>query len=348
MSIRAIESTQATPNPIMEAVFAFGRTQVLVSAVELDLFTHIENGQHSAAELARVTQASERGLRMLLNVLAAQQYLTKSGDRYYLTEMAKAFLSKRSPTCMGGLVLHMKQIQPGWSRLTEVVRSGKPPQLIEGNGDRGEFFAQFVDSLYALGAPSAEAVARRILTGHHGSELRVLDVGAGSGVWGFAFAKQNPRVRVTVADWPKVIETVTKKFAKREGISDRVEYLPGDFRETEFGENCYDVVTLGHICHSEGAEHTQEMFARVRRALKPDGTIVVADFLADEQRAEAEFPLMFALNMLVHTEQGDTFTWSECRQWLAEAGFGDASLVEVPSNIAVFLARKREVAEQAA
>lgn len=348
MSTRPINSSQVTPEPIIEAAFAFGRTQVLVSAVELDLFTHIENGQHTVAELARVTQASERGLRMLLNALAAQQYLTKNGGRYDLAEMAKAFLSKRSPAYLGGWVLHMTQIQPAWSHLTEAVRTGRPPQPIEGTEDQGTFFSQFVDSLYALGAPSAEAVARRILADRRGSELHVLDIGAGSGVWGFAFAKQNPKVRVTVADWPKVIETVTKKFARREGISQRVEYLPGNFRETEFGESRYDVATLGHICHSEGAEHTQALFARVRRALKPDGTMVVAEFLADEQRAQAEFPLMFALNMLVHTQQGNTFTWSECRQWLDEAGFESATLVEVPGNVAVFLAHKREAADQAA
>ena len=349
MSTRATNFPQVTPQPIIEAAFAFGRTQVLVSAVELDIFSHIDNGQHTVGELARVTQTNERGLRMLLNALTAQGYLSKRDRRYQLSEMAKTFLSKKSPAYLGGWTRHMMQIQPAWNKLTEVVRTGRPATTVEGQQDQGEFFSQFVHTLYALGQPTAEAMARKVLADlQHGREIRVLDVGAGSGVWGFALAKLNPKVRVTVADWPKVIESVTRKFAKRDGITERVTYLPGDFHQTDFGENQYDVVTAGHICHGEGPTRTRELFARIRRALKPQGAIVVADFLPDEQRAQAEFPLMFAINMLVHTEEGDTFTWSEYQQWLQEAGFGEVSRLEAPGQATLITACKREMEEKAA
>jgi len=344
----------------METAFAFGRSNVLVTAVELELFTHIDNGEHTIEELARNARASERGLRMLLNVLTAQGFLDKRGERYELTETARLYLSKRSPSYLGGLVRHTLQMQPAWGKLTEAVRTGKPAREVEGEGDQGEFFSQFVDALYALGAPAAGHLARHLLAQlpQRGNQPRdhkkgddaihVLDIGAGSGVWGFALAKQNPQVRVTVVDWPKVIDTVTRRFAEREGVHRQVSYLPGNLRTVDFGENQFDVAILGHICHSEGPENTPKLFARLRRAVKTGGQIAVVDHLADEQRASAEFPLLFAINMLVHTESGDTFTLNEYRQWLLEAGFDDVNRLESPGDAALLVARKRAATERAA
>jgi ubiquinone/menaquinone biosynthesis C-methylase UbiE len=164
--------------------------------------------------------------------------------------------------------------------------------------------------------------------------------GAGSGVWGLALAKSAPHAKVTVADWPAVIEKAAKQFVARENLTDRYSYLPGNFREVDFGESAFDVAYLGHVCHSEGAENSRRLFQRLHRALKAGGRLVIADMLPDEERREATFPLLFAVNMLVNTDEGDTFTFGEYRQWLEGSGFGEVRALDVPAQSPVLIAAK--------
>lgn len=318
------------PNPalLMHLSFAFAQTQILQSAVELELFTHIDNGRHTAAEMAEAAGATERGIRILANALVGLKALERDGDRYVLTNASKAFLSKNSPTYIGDWVLHISELAEPWKRVTETVKTGHPPRKVETEEHGAEFFPKLVETLYVMGSPGADAAARKVVDGRRG--LRVLDIGAGSGVWGIHMAKHDPEARVTVADFAKVIE-VTKKFVARNGMTERFDYLPGDFHETQFGEREFDVAVLGHILHSEGPRHTKELFAKIRRALKPDGQLVIGEFLVDEERKENQFGLLFAVNMLVNTQEGDTFTPSELSQWLREAGFGEVEMMDAPA-----------------
>ncbi len=339
-AVREPSQLTGVPQQILEVTWGFAVNQIAVTAVELDIFTRIDQGHESLEDLARETGSSVRGLRMLLNALAGAKYLEKHGDRYRLMPATATYLSKKSPYYLGGLVIHSKQVRPSWENLTEVVRTGKPAHFVESGEDRGDFFVQFVDSLYALNVDAADAAAKALWGEGSVAGRRVLDIGAGSGVWGLAFARRDPQARVTVADWPAVIEKVTRKFAAREGASDRYDYLPGNFRDVDFGESRYDLAILGHICHSEGPVRSQRLIRRVHGALKPGGHILIADLLPDEGRQEAAFPLIFAINMLVNTEDGDTFTVIEYRQWLEEAGFTGFRTLEAPSPSPLIVARK--------
>jgi len=338
-----------SPERIMHDAFAFTRTFILTTAVELDLFTHLDLGMGSVAELASSTGCDQRGVRILLNALCGMGYVERDGDHFALTESSRTFLSRRSPAYFGGWLAHIRQIQPEWNRLTEAVRSGKPPLDVHGDKDQGEFFSHFVDGLFAMNHEPARAAAQVTLgelKGHR--EIQLLDVGAGSGVWGFVFAKLDPRVRVTALDWPRVLDSVTRKIAAREGVESRVTYLPGNLRELDFGQDQFDVVTLGHICHGEGERNSRRLFAKVRRALKSDGRLVIADFLPDEKRSTAELPLLFGVNMLVHTDEGDVFTFGEYRHWLEEAGFENVQRIAFPGDVALIGARAAAVAQKAA
>lgn len=326
----AAGTPQNRQNPaiLMQLAFAFTQTKILHSAVELDLFTLLDEGVNTAAEIAQAAKANERGVRMLLNALTGLKVIDKSGERYTLTDAARTFLSKKSPAYMGDWVLHMEQLNEPWDHLTEIVRTGKPARNVTSEKHGAEFFSKFVGSLYVMGKPGADAAARSIVENRRG--LKVLDIGAGSGVWGIAFAQCDPEARVTVADFPQVIE-VTKRFVADNGLTNRFDYLPGDFRESDFGEAKFDVATLGHIVHSEGERQSKQLFRKIRRALKPGGRLVIGEFLADDERKEDVFALLFAINMLVNTEEGDTFSASEIQQWLREAGFAETELLQAPS-----------------
>lgn len=328
----------AGPSPmvLMETAWSFTRTQVLETAIELDLFTQIDNGAHTPDLLSRAAGADMRALRILLNALAGLKILDKAEGRFGLTEPAKLYLSRNSPSYVGNFLLHVQQIMPAWAHLTEVVRTGKPYQEVESSANRGEFFSKLVPGLFSMNWAGAQAAAQAVAGERRG--LRVLDIGAGSGVWGIAFAKQDPQARVTIADFPTVID-VARKFVAEHGMTERFDYLSGNFRETDFGKGKYDIAILGHICHSEGERNTRTLFQRIKQALKPDGQLVIAEFLADEERREAAFPLLFAVNMLVNTEEGDTFTPSEIKTWLQEAGFSAVDMLNGPTPSPLIVAK---------
>lgn len=330
--------TQHRPDPavLMSLSFSFANQQILRTSVELDLFTHIENGAHTAAELAKACGTSERGIRMLADALVGLEVLEKSGERYLLTDAARTFLSRNSQAYMGAWVLHTNEIKEAWSHLTEAVKTGRPWKRVETEQDGAEFFAKFVDSLFVMNVPGATAAAKHVVNGRRG--LRVLDIGAGSGVWSIMIAKEDPEAHVTVADFPRVIE-VTKRFVAKHGFTDRYDYLPGDFRESDFGQSRYDIATLGHICHSEGPRLTDELFRRIKRALTPGGQLIIGEFLADEERKENAFALMFALNMLVNTQEGDTFTLSELQRMLTRAGFDGVDTLQAPAPSPLIIAK---------
>ncbi len=327
-----------SPMTLMDTAWGFTRSQILKSGVELDVFTQIESGQRTAPALARAIGASERGIRILMNALTGLQVLEKAGEEYRLTEGARLFLSKNSPAYMGEWLLHVDQLMPAWAHLTEVVRSGQPFQQ-GGEKDRDEFFSTIVGGLFTMNSPGAQAAARAMLGQRSG--LQILDIGAGSGVWGIAFAQRDPNAWLTLVDFPKIL-AIAKRFVDQHGVGERVHYLPGDFRELDLGKEQYDIAILGHICHSEGARNTQTLFRRIRQALKPGGQLLIAEFLVDEARQTATFPLLFAVNMLVNTEEGDTFTLSELRAWLLAAGFPTVEALEAPAPSPLIVAHAGE------
>jgi 3-hydroxy-5-methyl-1-naphthoate 3-O-methyltransferase len=328
------------PMPILETLYGTCQSAVLAAAVELNLFTEVGRGNATPESLAQVTACSARGLRILMNALTRMGFLEKDDEHYSLSPVSAKFLSTDGPSYLGEFVrVHQGEVVRGsWFQLAQTVRSGKPPAFAPESMD--QFFAKLVDPLYTLSAAAAEVAAKAIYGHPSRRKLKVLDIAAGSGVWSLALARHDAQTRVTVADSPIVIEKVTKRFAAREGVAEQYDYLPGDLREVDFGESAYDVAILGHICHGLGVEDNQKLFQRAHRLLKEGGQLLIAEIIPDDERREALFPLLFAVNMLALTPEGDTFTMSEYRQWLQEAGFKEINTIEAPSPSPLILARK--------
>src|SRR5262249_44633973 len=147
-------------------------------------------------------------------------------------------------------------------------------------------------------------------------------------VWGIVLATHFPEARVTAVDFPAVLET-TKQTAEKHGVADRFRFSPGELLTADFGVN-YDVAVLGYIFHSEGGKRSRQLLARVFNSLAPGGTIAIAEWLVNESRTAPPRSLMFAVNMLVHTNEGDTFSFEEISRWSSETGFRDAHLLNAP------------------
>jgi ubiquinone/menaquinone biosynthesis C-methylase UbiE len=160
----------------------------------------------------------------------------------------------------------------------------------------------------------------------------------GSGVWGIVLAEHFPRAGVTAVDFPAVLE-VTKETAEKHGVADRFRFAGGDLLAADFGTQ-HDLAVLGHILHTEGEKRSRQLLSKVFASLAPGGTIAIAECLVNETRTAPPHSLMFAVNMLVHSSDGDTFSFEEISSWLSQAGFHSARLLDAPGVSPLILATK--------
>jgi ubiquinone/menaquinone biosynthesis C-methylase UbiE len=239
---------------------------------------------------------------------------------------------------MGGLARHVsRQLLPSWMQLAETVKTGKPGRSVNQQQGGAEFFAQFVEDIFNMSHGPA-SIAADVLLAKAKGPASVLDIAAGSGVWGIAMAKKSPHVRVTAVDWPEVIP-VTQRIADRHGVGGQFTFVHGDILEADLGSN-HKVATLGHILHSEGEARSRRLLKRVYDAMGSGGTIVIGEFVPDEGRSSPAMPLIFAVNMLVNTEEGNTYTFKEISSWLKEAGFRRVRTLASPGPSPLILADK--------
>lgn len=327
------ENEELSPGKIFETCFAFAPSRILLAGVDLEVFTHIANGHDTTKDIANMANADIRGMEILLNSLTALNFLTKSNGRYGLAPISEKFLVKGIPTYYGDFVPNVDMQWDYWKHLTNSVKTGKPFTPIE-REEGEEFFKKLVSQIFPMSYPAAKVAAEKL--GMKNSNI--LDIATGSGAWGIAFAQNDINTRITAQDWPGVLD-VTKKFVNKFGLDDRFNYISGDLRKVDFG-NGYDLIILGHICHSEGLENTVKLISRCYNSLKDGGKLLIADMIPDNERCSAVFPLIFAVNMLVSTTEGNTFTMAEYIQWLENACFHDIKILDVPGPSPLIIATK--------
>jgi ubiquinone/menaquinone biosynthesis C-methylase UbiE len=340
MPTKAQRKKAVTPERLMELSFAYAPPLIIAAAVNNKVFDSLETCARTADEVAKETDAPPRALRILMNALVGLKLLKKDRqERYSLTPESAAFLVSNKPGTQAGFFGTVApQLISRWLRLTEVVREGRPAVSVNQETEGTEFFSQLVENIIPMSYPSAQALAEHLKLSKAKSQTRVLDLAAGSGIWGIALAQNSPGVLVTAVDWAGMIPT-TKRITEKFGMRKRFEFVEGDLLEADFG-NGYDIATLGHILHSEGKERSRQLLKKTFRALKPGGTIAIAEWLVNDQRTEPVHSLMFAVQMLVNTEKGDTFSFNEIKSWLEEAGFQKVRKVQAPGPSPLVVATK--------
>jgi 2-polyprenyl-3-methyl-5-hydroxy-6-metoxy-1,4-benzoquinol methylase len=317
-------------------VWDFARPMLMEAALHLGVFDAIDEGARTAAQIGGQTKTSPRGIAALLDGLVAIGLIHRRGDQFRLAPDTAAFLVHGKPGFVGGMAKHIsRQLMSGWTSLAECVRTGKPCTAVNQEETGGEFFAQFVEDIFNMSFVPASAAADALLGDANGA-VSVLDIAAGSGVWGIAMAKKRPHVRVTAVDWPAVLP-VTRRIAEQHGVAEQFEYAPGDILLADLGAG-HHVATLGHILHSEGESRSRRLLKRVNEAMAPGGTIVIGEFVLEEGRRGPAVPLIFAVNMLVNTEEGNTYTFKQIASWLKEAGFKRPRALKVPGPWPLILA----------
>jgi len=345
-TVSTANNTQQMPvtnERLFQFAWSYGPPLLIETAVRYRVFDALEEESKTLLQVARETNTSRRGLRAVMDALTGFQLLSKDAHgKYGLTPESATFLVKGKPGYMGGFFRHMTtKTMPDWMQLPEVVKTGQPVRTFNEPRMGTEYFQSFVEHLFPLAYPAATLLGDALKLSEAQSPVRVLDLATGSGVWGIALAQKSPLVQVTAVDWSDVLP-VTRRTAARYGVDERFHYVGGDLLEADLGEG-HDIAMLGHILHSMGDVDSRALLRRTSAALKPGGTIAIAEFIVDEERARAVPALLFAVMMLIATENGGTFTLGEISEWLRDAGFENIRLLPAPGPSPLILADKRKV-----
>ncbi len=328
----------------MQFAWGYAPTMIIEAALKVGLFDALARGPMTLPQTALACTCSLRGMKALMNALVGLRLLGREGESYTLTQESEAFLVSTKPDYRGLFFHHHRaQLVPQWMQLEKVVRTGQCARATNKEDDGARHFAAFVESLFPVNLAAAVALGKHLRVEEIKSSATLLDVGAGSGVWGISLAHLSPLLRIHAVDWPEVLE-ITRKMAAKHGLADRLTTSAGDFYEADFGKD-HLIATLGHILHSEGPSRIQLLLQKTYASLAPGGVIAIQEWVPDEDRKGPAEPLLFAVNMLVNTEEGDTYTFMEISQWLREAGFENPRLLKVPAVSPLILADKPSIGQ---
>jgi predicted O-methyltransferase YrrM len=333
-SLRAKEAAGSLPEELNQTLRAFQESRVILSAVELDAFTAVGSGA-TAENVARQLGTDPRATGTLLNALAALKLLQKKGGIFRNTAISSRFLAEGGKDDARDAIMHSVSLWDRWSRLTECVRAGTAVSHRE-MADRGGRWTQaFIAAMDKNARERAPHVVRAV-----GAEgiAKMLDVGGGSGAYSIAFARANAKMHAEIFDLPGVCPLAQRRI-EAAGLADRVKTREGDLRGDPFGEG-YDLVFVSAICHMLSPAENLDLLRKCRAALCENGRIVVQDFILEPDKTAPKFAALFALNMLVGTVAGSSYSWEEYGAWFAQAGFRDLRPIRLPGPSALMVARK--------
>jgi len=316
----------------METFNAYKRTEALRAAIELELFTLIGRGHRTSEALAEESGAAERGVRILGDYLVVLGLLAKTGAEYSLTPETARYLDRRSEHYLGRAsnFLGAPALRRGFGFLAAAVRRGGTALEQAGTmSPEHEVWVEYACGMAPVMAPTAKAMAE-LIGRQSKSQLRILDLAAGHGLFGINLAVKNPGARVCAVDWPHVLE-VARENAVAAGLNDDYTTLPGSAFDVEFDRG-YDLVLLTNFLHHFNRESCVAMLRKAHRALDGAGRVVLLEYVPNEDRISPEKAASFALTMLATTPEGDAYTYSEYREMLDRAGFLGSSFHELPGS----------------
>jgi predicted O-methyltransferase YrrM len=311
------------PEEILKLARSFMGASILLTGAELNLFTLLKHQNLAAREIAEQTETVLRPLVILLDALTALGLLVKESDRYRCVLPVSAFLADDAPdTSVLPMVLHLAHLWRRWSALTNIMQ-GTPDSYDQGHGAQSDDELQaFIGAMHVVGKDRAGDIADAVKP--EGAK-NLLDVGGASGTYTMAFLRAAPGMEATLFDRPAVMSMARDRLSQA-GLLDRVTLAPGDFYRDEFPPG-HDLALVSAIIHQNSPEQNRDLYGKVFHALAPGGRIVIRDHVMENDRTAPKEGAVFAVNMLVATDDGRTYTYDEIRDGLTRAGFHRIKLI---------------------
>ena len=347
LTVEPDESMNATTESldrILDIGSAFWKSKALLSAVELGLFTELDDDRLEWQTLAARIGLHPRGARDFFDALVALELLDRDSDgRYANRPDCKIYLDRSNPTYIGGSLEHLNaRLYPSWALLTQALRSGLPQSGVFGNGGYAALYAENAESTAFLTGMTggslmpARALAVSFPWQDYGS---VIDVGAAQGGTLVEIARAHPHLSGTGFDLPQVEPHFTR-YVHQHGLSQRLRFYAGDFLMDELP--LADVLIMGRILHNWDLATKKMLLTKASRALPRRGALIVFDSLIDDARRENAKALLASLNMLIETAGGFEYTATECAGWMQQCGFGATRVVPLAAGQMAVIATKGE------
>jgi len=322
-------------NKLIDDVFSYRRPVVLLTSVRVGLFDILVDGRKcTVTEVAERFKWSERGTEILLNALCSMGYLEKESERYFIAENFRNEFSSENYPLLKEWLLHQWRLMQRWTRLDEVLKSGKPIR----ETDRKK--QQLNHRNFILSMAQRERANVPVLL--HAISLEgfthLLDLGGGPGLFAIALAEAYPNLHATIYDAPDT-EPIARQFMNISSARERLHFRAGDFLTDELGEG-YDMALLSSILHIYSPVENQRLLQKVFNSLRPGGMIIIRDFILNRDKTGPLDAALFAVNMLVNTERGNAYSVSEMKSWLKQAGFKKRKIVKLKNAMELLVARK--------
>ncbi len=311
---------------------------VLITANHLGVLAALAGGPRTPSALATELQLDGRALAVVLHGLAAIGVLDRREDGHFQLNAAFApLLTPGNPQTITSMLSHHYHLLARWVQLPDVLRSGRPADV--GEHSPGALRA-FICGMRDVSRRSSREVADTVP--EIGACSRLLDLGGGPGTSALTFCDRWESLHAVVFDLPEVVPIAREEIAAA-NLADRVTTLAGDYLEDPLiadGEPLYDAVYLSNIIHSLDDAQTHALLARAVAALAPGGLLVVKDFFLSESRTAPAQAARFAVNMLVNTPGGKSYTWTEVETMLADLGVAEPSRRPVAIASGLLVARR--------
>jgi hypothetical protein len=325
-------NSQPTPALLFDTINAHHRTAAIKAAIELSLFSAIAAGNTSPKEIARACEASERGTRILCDYLVIIGFLTKKDGSYGLTPDSAMFLDKSSPAYMGAVIdfLLAPMLTDDFKDLAGVVKKGGTLSAQGTIAPENPIWVKFARAMAPMMALPSQLLAQ-LVDPTSNKRVRILDIAAGHGLFGLAFAKRNPQAEVTAVDWSNVLE-IAKENAELAGASARYHTKPGSAFDVDYGSG-YDIVLLTNFLHHFDTQTCEALLRKVYAALADGGQAVTLEFVPNPDRVSPPQAAAFSLMMLGGTPAGDAYTYAQLETMCRNAGFARSEMHELPPSI---------------
>ena len=320
---KARDASVELPEELLLTIRGFQESRVILTGIELNIFAAVGDAA-TASQVAAKIGTDARATEMLLNALVAMGMLTKSDGVFRGTRVTTRFFGGKSPDDARAAMMHPVHLWERWSTLTECVRAGTSVARREAAGG-DDWTEAFIAAMHHYARARAPRVVEAV--GIQGAR-RMLDVGGGSGAYSIAFAQANERLEVELLDLPEVLP-IAQRHIEEAGLGQRIKTRAGDLRTDLLGQG-FDVILISAICHMLGPEDNRDLLKRCHAALAPEGRIVISDFILEADKTAPKQAALFALNMLVGTRDGSSYSEKEYGAWLREAGFRKVKRVRLP------------------
>ena len=324
-----------SPDSISAFVRQFQGIRVLLTAYELDIFSQLDNSALTSIQVAEKISTDPRATDRLLNALCVLGFLVKKDSKFSNTHESGEYLVRGKPGYMGGL-MHQVHLWDTWTSLTECVEKGTSViNRPENVNERGPGWLQsFIAAMHYRAKNNASKIIARI---NLKNVTKVLDVGGGSGIYAMAFVNAGDNITATVFDLPNVIP-ITEEYIKKENFVGKINTAMGDYTIDNLPIG-YDLVFLSAIIHSNSYEGNQDLVRKCAGSLNPGGRIIIKDQVMEDSRIKPARGALFALNMLVGTAAGDTYTEKEIKEWFDHTGFRFEEKIEITGEDSMMIGR---------